>query len=161
MELRTAMLGSSSPQQNSTKSLLTTINTGYDIDQDIVTYEQQPVFIDIHEHNESLLNTIETGFDKQNTIVLECPKPKQFITLYKENYLGEFDNEFEKEKVRDNLDVYGKHEVSKIVSDVINNNTLSFITRVEVEEMIQGLDFVNSTSRSYVNYEIPDKLFKL
>jgi hypothetical protein len=27
--------------------------------------------------------------------------------------------------------------------------------------MINDLDFVDSTSRSYVNYEIPDKLFKL
>jgi hypothetical protein len=57
--------------------------------------------------------------------------------------------------------VYGKSEVSKIVSDVINDNTLSFITKIEVEKMINDLDFVDSTSRSYVNYEIPDKLFKL
>jgi hypothetical protein len=39
-------------------------------------------------------------------------------------------------RARENLDVYGKSEVSKIVSDVINNSTLSFITKIEVEEML-------------------------
>lgn len=147
-------------QQKSTKSLLTTINTGYSETK----HEDIPVtqieFIDLHKHNESIMDSVETGFDNKNTIVLECKKPKQFITLYKENYLSEFKTQQEKELVRENLDVYGKNEVSKIVSDVINDNTLSFITKVQVEEMLQDLDFVNSTSRSYVNYEIPDELFK-
>ena len=161
MKLQKTQLGSKSPQQKSTKSLLTTINTGYNIDQCDEIPIPEIVFIDLHEHNKSILDSVETGFDKQNTLSKQCEEPQYFITLYNENFLNEFKTEQEKEKVRENLDVYGKSEVSKIVSDVINDNTLSFITKIVVEKMINDLDFVDSTSRSYVNYEIPDKLFKL
>lgn len=161
MKLQKTQLGSKSPQQKSTKSLLTTINTGYDVNQCNDLPVPEIIFIDLHDHNESILDSIETGFDKQNILNKQCEEPQYFVTLYKENFLNEFKTEQEKEKVRENLDVYGKNEVSKIVSDVINDNTLSFITRIEVEKMIDNLDFVDSTSRSYVNYEIPDKLFKL
>lgn len=156
MKLQKSQLGSISPQQKHTKSLLTTIDSGYHCDTPVTNS-----VVNSHEHDESMLDTIDTGFGSENTLVKECVKPQYFITLYKENFLGEFKTEIEKEKARENLDVYGKKEVSKIVSDVINDNTLSFITRIEVEEMLQDLDFVSSTSRSQVNYEIPDKLFKL
>lgn len=161
MGLQNSKLGNKSPQLKSTKSLLTTIDTGYS------TKEHDPVpvpkieYIDLHEHSDSLMDTINTGFDKLNTIIINPPKPKQFITLYKENYLGEFQTESDKLRARENLDVYGKSEVSKIVSDVINNSTLSFITKTEVKEMLQDLNFVNSIPRSYINYEIPDNLFIL
>ena len=161
MELYKSKFKNNSPQLKSTKSLLNTLNTGYSNKE----HNEIPVpkieYIDLHEHSDSLMDTINTGFDKLNTIVINPPKPKQFVTLYKENYLGEFQTESDKLRARENLDVYGKSEVSKIVSDVINNSTLSFITKIEVEEMLQNLDFVNSISRSYVNYEIPNNLFKL
>lgn len=146
-------------KQKNTKSLLTTINTGYSEKHDDIPVKQ-PIFIDSHIHNESIMDSIETGFDKQNIITLECKKPKQFIALYKENYLNEFKSESEKEKVRENLEVYGKSEVSKIISDVINDSTLSFITKSEIEEIIYDLEVVSAKSKSHVNYEIPDKLFK-
>ena len=194
MELRRHTLGSKSPQQNSTKSLLTTINLGYDyteqppkneqeeileensiknlikigFDNDFKTYpehDEKPVIqvetTHIHTAEDSIIESVETGFDKENTLTIPCPEFKTFITLYKENYLSEFKTENEKELARQNLDVYGKSEISKIVSDVIDQNNLSFITKEEVHEMFQDLDFVNSTLRSYANYEIPNNLFKL
>ena len=165
MELRIAMLGSESPQQNSTKSLLTTVNSGYDTYRNHPQHNDKPVInteiIHIHSNEDSIIDSIDTGFDKLHIIKKDCPESKSFITLYRENYLSEFRSETEKQKARDNLGVYGKNEVSKIISDVINNGTLDFITKKEAQEMIQDLDYVNSDSRSYVNYEIPDNLFKL
>ena len=186
-------LGSNTSQQNSTKSLLTTINSGYNSNQSVVDFykncSEESLIVDssnigfnnnyktytehdekpviqvessyIHTNEESIIDSIETGFDKENVLTIQCPEFKTFVTLYKENYLGEFKTESEKELARQNLDVYGKSEISKIVSDVINNDGLNSVIKQEVQEAVQDLDFVNSTPRSYVNYEIPNNLFKI
>ena len=193
MELRIHTLGSNTSQQNSTKSLLTTINSGYDSKQTVTNFcktcseensildslntgfvnsykpypehDEKPVIqvetSHIHTNEDSIIDSVETGFDKENTLTVQCPEFKTFVALYKENYLGEFKTESEKELARQNLDVYGKSEISKIVSDVINNDGLNNVIKQEVQEAVQDLDFVNSTSRSYVNYEIPNNLFKI
>jgi hypothetical protein len=53
--------------------------------------------------------------------------------LYKENHLGEFKSETEKELVRNNLDVYSKKEVNKLISHiVVGDSSGSFVTKDEV-----------------------------
>ena len=72
-----------------------------------------------------------------------------------------FTSETEKELVRNNLGVVGVTEVTKLVKDLVKKDIESFITTEKVEEMIKGLDFVDSKLNSRVDYQIPDKLFKL
>jgi hypothetical protein len=43
----------------------------------------------------------------------------------------------------------------------VENNNNNFITRKEVQNMIANLDFVDSTLKSYADYQIPNNLFKL
>jgi hypothetical protein len=81
--------------------------------------------------------------------------------MYEENYLSEFDSETERKLARNNLGVYSKDEVSKIVADIIGKDTQTFITRLELEEKLARLDFVDSELKGTTNYEIPDKLFKI
>lgn len=107
------------------------------------------------------MDSIDTGFGETNVIVKDCPKPQYKIPLYKENYLGEFKGETEKAKARENLGVYGKEEVNKIIASIISNDTSTFVTKKEVSEMLEDLDFVSSTLRAYAYYNIPNNLFQL
>lgn len=109
---------------------------------------------------DSIIENVDTGFGCENQVVIECPKPKYKTHLCKENYLGEFKTESEKTLARNNLGVYSKQYIDKILSDIVQNNE-KYITRGEVEKIINNLDFVNSTLRSYANYKIPEDLFKL
>lgn len=112
-------------------------------------------------NQDSIIDSVDTGFGESNVISQDCPNPKYKASLYKENYLSEFKEETEKSLARENLEVYGKTEINKIISDTIAKDTSTFITIVEVEKMLENLDFINSTLRAQVNYDIPDNLFKL
>lgn len=113
--------------------------------------------IPIIKNPNSVIDIIETGFGcSQQVIVDKHPKYKSH--LCKENYLGEFKTEIEKALARENLGIYSKEEIDKVVGDILNKN---FVTKEEVEGMFEQLDFVDSILKSYANYQIPDDLFEL
>lgn len=106
--------------------------------------------------------TIDSGFGHDNKLYFDCPKPKTHIHLCKENYLSEFKTESEKQLARDNLGVYSKSEVNNALIDILQNlDSNTFITRKEVNTLIDNLDFVKSILKSNINYEIPETLFTL
>lgn len=104
----------------------------------------------------SILDTAKTGFGECNKLIKDCPKPEYKTHLFKENYLGEFKTETEKTLARNNLGVYSKQEVDKIVSHIVKESSL--ITKEEVKEMIDDLNYVNAVFRDSVEYDIPNKL---
>lgn len=112
-------------------------------------------------NKDSVLNTIETGFGDENTLHKECPKPKFHQHLCKENFLGEFKTEIEKQLARDNLGVYSKLQIDQFIKDLTNVDTSSFVTKDQVTDMLQDLDFVKSTLKSQIDYNIPENLFNL
>ena len=106
--------------------------------------------------------TIDSGFGCDNKLTIHCPKPELHTHLCKENYLGEFKEESEKALARDNLGVYSKDEVSKVLADAVRNlDTSIFITKKEVYNLVENLDFVNSCIKANIDYEIPEQLFSL
>lgn len=146
-------------------SVMTTISTGFEHNDKPVP---PPPEINLgckipkKKNPDSVIGSIDTGFGCDNQIVIDCPKPKYKTYLCKENYLGEFKTESEKTLARNNLGVYSKEEIDKIVGQIVeNNNNNNFITRKEVQNMIANLDFVDSTLKSYADYQIPNNLFKL
>lgn len=155
-------LGQEKPQLLPSKSLLNTIKLGYDIKP-----VPPPPDINLNcklpkrKNPDSVIGTIDTGFGCDNQLVIDCPKPQYKTHLCKENYLGEFKTESEKTLARTNLGVYSKEEIDKIVGKIVENNNNNFITKKEVQNMIADLDFVDSTLKSYVDYQIPNNLFKL
>lgn len=184
-------LGNEKPQLLPSKSLLNTIKLGYDtkpvppppenhidfIEGDSVMttistgfeHNDKPVPPEInlscktpkHKNPDSVIGSIDTGFGCDNQLIRECPKPKYKTHLCKENYLGEFKTESEKTLARTNLGVYSKEEIDRIVGQIVENNNNNFITKKEVQNMIADLNFVDSTLKSYVDYQIPNNLFKL
>lgn len=144
-------------------SIRTAVETGFiQNETQVVVSCKKELKYKPHKNEDSVIETVDTGFDCTNTIVKDCPKPKKYKThLCKENYLGEFKTESEKQLARTNIGVYSKEEINNIVANIVENNTKEFVTKKEVQNMINDLDFVNSTLRSYVNYEIPNDLFKL
>lgn len=145
-------------------SVMTTISTGFEHNDKPVP---PPPEINLgckipkKKNPDSIIESIDTGFGCDNQIVIDCPKPKYKTHLCKENYLGEFKTESEKTLARNNLGVYSKEEIDKIVGQIVENNNNNFITRKEVQNMIANLDFVDSTLKSYADYQIPNNLFKL
>lgn len=145
-------------------SVMTTISTGFEHNDKPVP---PPPEINLgckipkKKNPDSVIGSIDTGFGCDNQIVIDCPKPKYKTHLCKENYLGEFKTESEKTLARTNLGVYSKEEIDKIVGQIVENNNNNFITRKEVQNMIANLDFVDSTLKSYADYQIPNNLFKL
>lgn len=136
------------------------------IDNGLGTSSSQPISIklpkkdDIPPQNkDSILDKIDTGFDSNNTVYKECPKPKWSSHLSVGNYLSEFKTDQEKEIARNNLEVYSKDEIDTFISN-ISVDTTAYVTKPEVEDMIQDLDFVQSTAKSSIDYNIPDNLFK-
>lgn len=144
-------------------SVITTISTGFEHNDKPVP---PPPDINLNcklpkrKNPDSVIGTIDTGFGCDNQLVIDCPKPQYKTHLCKENYLGEFKTESEKTLARTNLGVYSKEEIDKIVGKIVENNN-NFITKKEVQNMIADLDFVDSTLKSYVDYQIPNNLFKL
>lgn len=173
-------LGNKKPQLLPSKSLLDTIKLGYDaksippppvitsmstgFDHDAKPIPPPPEInigckIPEHKNPDSVIESVDTGFGCDNQIVIDCPKPKYKTHLCKENYLGEFKTEFEKALARTNLGVYSKEEIDKIVGQIVEDN--NFATKEEVQNIVANLDFVNSTLKSHVDYQIPNDLFKL
>lgn len=182
-------LGNKKPQLLPSKSLLDTIKLGYDakpippppeinidfIEGDSVItsmsagfdHDAKPIPPEInigckipeHKNPDSIIESMDTGFGCDNQIVIDCPKPKYKTHLCKENYLGEFKTESEKALARTNLGVYSKEEIDKIVGQIVEDN--NFATKEEVQNIVANLDFVNSTLKSHVDYQIPNNLFKL
>ena len=145
-------------------SVMTTISTGFE--HNVKPVPPPPEInlgckIPKKKNPDSVIGSIDTGFGCDNQIVIDCPKPKYKTHLCKENYLGEFKTESEKTLARNNLGVYSKEEIDKIVGQIVENNNNNFITRKEVQNMIANLDFVDSTLKSYADYQIPNNLFKL
>ena len=142
--------------------LVTTFNTGFEHNDKPVIEPPKPE-INCHpiKGEDSIIESVDTGFGCDNQIVIDCPKPKYKTHLCKENYLGEFKTESEKTLARNNLGVYSKEEIDKIVGQIVENNNNNFVTRKEVQNMIANLDFVDSTLKSYADYQIPNNLFKL
>lgn len=106
--------------------------------------------------------TIDSGFGCDDKLTINCPKPQLHTHLCKENYLGEFKEESEKALARDNLGVYSKDEINKVLEDAVANlDTSIFITKKEVYNLVENLDFVNSTIKANIDYEIPEQLFNL
>lgn len=106
--------------------------------------------------------TIDSGFGCDDKLTINCPKPELHTHLCKENYLGEFKEESEKALARNNLGVYSKDEVSKVLADAVANlDTSIFITKKEVYNLVENLDFVNSSIKANIDYEIPEQLFSL
>lgn len=137
------------------KSLLNTLGGDASQPNDNVQKSYPP------KRKDSILDTVNTGFGSSNLLVKDCQVPKFKQILYKEDYLSVFTTETEKELARSNLGVVGVTEVTKLVKDLVKKDIESFITTEKVEEMIKGLDFVDSKLNSRVDYQIPDKLFKL
>lgn len=112
-------------------------------------------------NKESILNSVQTGFGDENILIKDPPASKCKTHLFKENYLSEFSSETEKQLVRHNLDLYSKQEVERVIENKVADNTSSFVTLEKVEQLIDELDFVDSTIKSYSDYQIPNTLFKL
>lgn len=148
------------PQPLPSKPLLDTIKLVYDA-KPIPPPPEINIGCKIPEHKNpySIIESVDTGFGCDNQIVIDCPKPKYKTHLCKENYLGEFKTEFEKALARTNLGVYSKEEIDKIVGQIVKDN--NFATKEEVQNIVANLDFVNSTLKSHVDYQIPNDLFKL
>lgn len=129
-----------------------------------VIHNEQPVIKQepLKETNkDSILDKIDTGFGDEQTLHKDCPKPQFHQHLCKENFLNEFKTEIEKQIARDNLGVYSKSQIDQFIKDLTNVDTSSFITRDDLEEAIQDLDFVKSTLKSTIDYNIPENLFIL
>lgn len=139
------------------KSLLTTISTGFRHDDKPVITEE---YIDDVTFEESVKDTINTGFGS-GTLHKECPAPKLVEYLNKSNYLSEFKTNIDKELARQNLEVYSSTQVNKLLEQITNNVGSIYVTKKEVIQIIDDLDFVDSTLKSYANYKIPSNLFRL
>lgn len=143
------------------ESIITTVNTGFEHnDKPVPPPPDISINCNPYKNPGSIIQNVDTGFGCTNQVVIDCPKPKYKTHLCKENYLGEFKTETEKTLARDNLGVYSKEEIDRIVNQIVINNN-GFVTKKEVENMIADLDFVDSTLKSYVDYQIPNNLFKL
>lgn len=153
----------------SDKSLLGIVNVGFDtilIQQEKPIEKEPEVIIEqvIQEkscsctNEDSISDTVDIGFGDQNVIIKECPEFK--IPLYKENHLGEFKTPIEKAIARRNLEVYSKKEIDDAVSKVLSIDFSIYATKSEVQKIIKNLNFVDANTKAYVDYEIPDNLFK-
>ena len=142
-------------------SIKKTVKTGYDTDE--VISEEQPIptiSIDDVTFEESVKETIDTGFG-QGTLHKECPAPKLVEYLNKGNHLSEFKTDADKELARQNLEVYSSTQVNELLEQITNSVGSIYVTKKEVMQIVDNLDFVDSTLKSYANYEIPSNLFRL
>ena len=91
----------------------------------------------------------------------DCPEPQWHQHLCKENFLGEFKTELEKQLARDNLDIYSKTQIDRFIKDLSRVDLSSYITKDYFNEAIQNLDYVKSSLKSNIDYDIPENLFTL
>lgn len=112
-------------------------------------------------NKDSIIDKINTGFGCDNALHKDCPKPQWHQHLCKENFLGEFKTELEKQLARDNLDIYSKTQIDKFIKDLSGADLSSYITKDYFNEAIQNLDYVKSSLKSNIDYNIPENLFTL
>lgn len=112
-------------------------------------------------NKDSIIDKINTGFGCDNALHKDCPKPQWHQHLCKENFLGEFKTELEKQLARDNLDIYSKTQIDKFIKDLLGVDLPSYITKDYFNEAIQNLDYVKSSLKSNIDYNIPENLFTL
>ena len=142
-------------------SIKKTVKTGYDTDEVISEEQTIPtISVDDITFEESVKDTIDTGFG-QGTLHKECPAPELVEYLSKSNHLSEFKTNTDKELARQNLEVYSSTQVNKLLEQITNSVGSIYVTKKEVMQIIDNLDFVDSTLKSYANYEIPSNLFRL
>lgn len=122
---------------------------------------QLPEIIEPPKQTYSIIDKINTGFGCDNALHKDCPKPQWHQHLCKENFLGEFKTELEKQLARDNLDIYSKTQINKFIKDLSGVDLSSYITKDYFNEAIQNLDYVKSFLKSNIDYNIPENLFTL
>ena len=147
--------------EENNNSIKKSVKTGYDTDEVISEEHFIPtISIDDITFEESVKDTIDTGFG-QGTLHKECPTPELVEYLIKSNHLSEFKTDIDKELARQNLEVYSSTQVNELLEQITNSVGSIYVTKKEVMQIIDNLDFVDSTLKSYANYEIPSNLFRL
>ena len=147
--------------EENNNSIKKSVKTGYDTDEVISEEHFIPtISIDDITFEESVKDTIDTGFG-QGTLHKECPTPELVEYLIKGNHLSEFKTDIDKELARQNLGVYSSTKVDQLLQEITNSVGSIYVTKMEVTQMINNLDFVNSTLKSYAPYEVPNNLFRL
>ena len=142
-------------------SIKKSVKTGFDTDE-VAPPEQKIPTVDIDDvtFEESVKETVDTGFG-EGTLHKECPQPELVEYLRQDRHLSEFRTETDKELARQNLGVYSSTKVDQLLKEITNSVGSIYVTKTEVSQMIDSLDFVNSTLKAYANYEIPANLFRL
>ena len=112
-------------------------------------------------NKDSIIDKINTGFSCDNVLHKDCPKPQWHQHLCKENFLGEFKTELEKQLARDNLDIYSKVQIDEFIKNLTGVDLSSYITKDYFNEAIQDLDYVKSSLKSNIDYNIPENLFTI
>lgn len=147
--------------EENNNSIKKSVKTGYDTDEVISEEQHIPtISIDDITFEESVKDTIDTGFG-QGTLHKECPTPELVEYLIKGNHLSEFKTDIDKELARQNLEVYSSTQVNELLEQITNSVGSIYVTKKEVMQIVDNLDFVDSTLKSYANYEIPSNLFRL
>ena len=147
--------------EENNNSIKKSVKTGYDTDEVISEEQHIPtISIDDITFEESVKDTIDTGFG-QGTLHKECPTPELVEYLIKDNHLSEFKTDIDKELARQNLEVYSSTQVNELLEQITNSVGSIYVTKKEVMQIVDNLDFVDSTLKSYANYEIPSNLFRL
>ena len=129
-----------------------------------VIHNEQPVikqepFKELNK--DSIIDKINTGFGCDNTLHKDCPKPQWHQHLCKENFLGEFKTELEKQLARDNLDIYSKVQIDEFIKNLTGVDLSSYITKDDFNEAVQNLDYVKSSLKSNIDYNITENLFTI
>ena len=142
-------------------SIKKSVKTGFDTDE-VTPPEQKIPTVDIDDvtFEESVKETIDTGYG-EGTMHKECPQPELVEYLRQDRHLSEFRTETDKELARQNLGVYSSTKVDQLLKEITNSVGSIYVTKTEVSQMIDSLDFVDSTLKAYANYEIPANLFRL
>lgn len=142
-------------------SIKSTISTGFEHDDKPVVEPPKEVIVGPESFPESVKESIDIGYDNNNQLHTICPEPQLIQYLIKQNYLSEFKEETEKQLARTNLGVYSKQEVDKIANQLVLNIAGEFITKNEFNYAFDQLDYVDSTLKARVAYNIPESLFVL
>lgn len=91
-------------------------------------------------NKDSVLDTISTGFGHDNTIYATCQKPTYHQHLCKEQYLGEFQTEEEKQLARHNLGLYDERDIvaMSLLTTEDEITTPSILNDLNIKVLKQG-----------------------
>lgn len=145
------------------RQIISTFSLGFKHDDKPIVPENQPEPVEgSASFPESIKQTVDTGYGKDNKLHKVCKPPKLITYLAVEAYLGEFKQETEKQLARSNLGVYSSKEVDAMVSNIATNLKNNYVTKEEFDDVVIGVSRgVDSTLKSYADYQIPEALFKL